>query len=148
MAIVDRKIGNLLTSGEKRIAHGVNCLGVMGGGIALQIKERWPNTFLQYKQYCKLNNWSDTMLGEILITGEEDLIIYNMFTQFDVSRNKDRNASYDAIADAFSKLEALEKPSLAIPLIGAGLGGGNWHIIAKIINESAPNTPIIVYELE
>ena len=40
------------------ICHQVNCLGIMGGGITLQIKNRWPLVFEQYKEYCNnhINN--------------------------------------------------------------------------------------------
>ena len=41
--------GNLLDSSAKYICHQVNCKGVMGSGVAKQIKEKWPSVFRRYK---------------------------------------------------------------------------------------------------
>ena len=146
MPIKDVIRGNLLTSGEKIIGHGVNCRGVMGSGIALQIKERWPNTNMIYKQHCASRNWDRAMLGSVLTTNEKDLTICNIFTQFQTSRDH-RTVSYDAIADGFKNLDQLNLGRVAIPQIGAGLGGGHWYSIVELINHYAPQTEIVVYEL-
>ena len=47
--------GNLLESPVHIIAHQVNCLGIMGGGIALQIKNKWPKVFEEYKEFIETN---------------------------------------------------------------------------------------------
>ena len=106
--------GNLLTSGEKVIGHGVNCRGVMGSGIALQIKERWPDTHQIYRQHCASKKWDSSMLGTVLVTNEQKLTICNIFTQFETSRDH-RTASYDAIADGFANLDQLGFDRVAIP---------------------------------
>ena len=146
MPIKDIKEGNLLTSGEKIIGHGVNCRGVMGSGIALQIKERWPNTERVYKQHCSSRSWDRDMLGSVLVTNEPDITICNIFTQFYTSKDF-RTVSYDAIADGFANLDQLNFGRVAIPKIGAGLGGGHWYSIVELIHHYAPNTEIVVYEL-
>tara|TARA_R110000822_G_scaffold249085_2_gene376595 strand:- start:405 stop:857 length:453 start_codon:yes stop_codon:yes gene_type:complete len=150
MSITKTVQGNLLTSDETIIGHGCNCLGVMGGGIALQIKERYPENFKMYKTYCRDEGFSGPdLLGDYVTWNNDKLKIVNMFTQFDTSYSKARNASYDAIADCFAKIELDNSiPHIAIPLIGGGLGGGYWPVIEKIINRYAPTTSITLYELK
>ena len=58
--------GNLLDSDCDYICHQVNCQGVMGSGIARQIRERWPRVYDGYKNFCKYVG-SDSLLGKVFI---------------------------------------------------------------------------------
>ena len=53
MKIIYKK-GNLLDAQTDVIAHQVNCQGVMGSGVAKQIKEKWPDVFKQYDYHVKM----------------------------------------------------------------------------------------------
>jgi len=144
MAKLIYKKGNILDATEYIIAHGCNCFHIMGAGVALALRNKWPEV---YRADCRTARGSSAKLGTYSIALVENHMILNMYTQFDLGLGK---ADYNAIAQAFTILnnDFLNEETIAIPRIGAGLAGGNWNIIAKIIEESTPDIPeIIVYEL-
>ena len=149
MSLIYKK-GDLLQAKEDAICHGVNCMGVMGAGVAKQIARVFPEAEVRYKKLCLLARSKSTtkdLLGVIQAVKIDETLIINMFTQYDYGRSK-RHADYKAIEDAFERLNELELRSVAICKIGAGLAGGDWQIIEKIIlSKMNPETVVIVYEL-
>ncbi len=171
MPIIESKQGDLLSASEPFIAHGVNCLGVMGAGVARAIAEKWPSSELKYKEFCyKYGTNPEKLLGLSLATSEKEAekVLFHLFTQPDVGLTE-RKVHYGALARAFSEMnnsleymrqfdehmerETLRDPTItipapvvAIPKVGAGLGGGDWELIAELINGTTPNINIVVYE--
>ena len=153
--------GDLFSTDIKCIAHGCNTAGVMGSGVAAIVKKKYPETFKVYKISCTPpegvaeSDFRRDLLGKTVIVNEKDKVIFNMFTQGDWSRaygTETRYASYDAIDECFQNANELisneyEDKRLAIPMIGAGLGGGDWDIIEKIIEKSCPDIEVTVYQL-
>lgn len=136
------------------IAHGVNCQGVMGSGFAKQIKERFPWAYESYLEACAQRDpeWN---LGRVRTVRQGSGIrIAHCFTQLNYGKEKKRYVSYDAIADVMYALNnllisdevILKRPcKLVMPMIGAGLGGGNWEVIKAIIETSFdPTTNVTV----
>ena len=136
------RTGNVLDIDEGIIIHGCNSLGVMGSGIASQIKTRFPQAYEIYKQAHldgKLFMGSFTLVA---VNDDPLKIIVNAVTQKNVGHGK--QVSYDAIESCFLGVNKLMKDlglkiPLCFPMIGAGLGGGNWRIIAEIIDSSVSN---------
>ena len=132
--------GNLLSNETGILIHGVNCQKVMGSGIALQIKNQYPEVYDSYLEYFIEN---PSPLGEIdIVIIKPDLMIVNAFTQMYYGKNPNtRYVSYDAIDNCFKAIanfyesEELKHKNIPIrfPLIGAGKGNGNWHCIHEII---------------
>lgn len=138
--------GDILDTLEGVIAHGCNCQGVMGSGVAAAIRARYPKVYEVYRaaytethrRYGKTNYLP---LGDIIpVQVSDKLTVVNLLTQDFFGRNNMRYVSYDAIERAFVSLAhfCIEKghDTVNIPLIGAGLGGGNWRIISTIIEEA------------
>jgi O-acetyl-ADP-ribose deacetylase (regulator of RNase III) len=157
------KKGNLLDVKEGIIAHGVNCQGVMGSGVALAIKQKYPIVFDAYRNLSDDYGLADklqALLGQIQVRGvvpkdvshptEPLLLVANLFTQFDYGKEKQRYVDYDAVATCFEKLYEINNRfynlPLHIPKIGAGLGGGDWNVISVII-ESVYKDDVTVWEL-
>jgi O-acetyl-ADP-ribose deacetylase (regulator of RNase III) len=118
------------------LVHGCNCQGRMGSGIALEIKNRFPQVYAEYvKQFAE----SGLNLGEIIPVKVNDTvtIINAMTQQFYGSDKSVRYVSYDAIDVCFSKINTYAKMNnivtLVFPLIGAGLANGDWRVISEII---------------
>lgn len=136
--------GNLLDLVEQGvfdvIIQGCNTKNVMGSGIARQIKEKYPEV---YKADCEANKNGKNYLGNISharITRDDGtlFLIINAYTQEDFGPPPHRYASYDAISDCFkliNKTFIKEKTRFGYPMIGCGLGGANWNIVSKIIDE-------------
>ena len=141
--------GNIFHFGPKVLIHGVNCQGVMGAGIALQIKNKYPWAYDDYKHFCSMRE-PEWLLGKIRKSWcwhGDPLTIVHAFTQF--STGEVRSVSYDAVDDVMVKIaqEFTTDQELSMPKIGAGLGGGNWNVIEAIINDRLANYNVLVYEL-
>jgi O-acetyl-ADP-ribose deacetylase (regulator of RNase III) len=143
--------GDLLKSGLPLIAHGCNMQGVMGSGIALQIKLKYTYAFVEYKKAILRG----AALGDIIPSYSEfNPIIINCLTQQYYGKDGKVYISYDAIKSCFNKLSdyCLEYgvEEMGMPKIGAGLGGGDWNRIENILKNSIKilnNTKVYVYEL-
>lgn len=143
-------VGNLLECTQPVLVHGCNNYGVMGSGVARQIRAKWPHVYDVYHQYHLEHGLE---LGEVIpATAEEDLIVLNAITQDGFGRDGQVYVKYDAITECFKKIDALMAkhgfPELALPRIGAGLGGGDWQIISEIINTTAQSYTPIVYDFD
>jgi len=116
------------------VAHGANCFCVMGGGIARQIREEISEA---YEADCKTVKGDITKLGNythVFIKGTYTLIL-NCYTQYGMGGDK-INIDYEAVTLCMRKINHNYKGlSIGLPQIGAGLAGGNWARIEKIINE-------------
>ena len=123
------------------ILHQVNCLGMMGSGLALKIRKKWTNAYSEYRRFCKDNH---NPLGEIQLVGVgKDIILCNAFGQDGVSRTK-LMTNYDAwkekiLPKLHLTLKLLEQKTsirwkVRCPFgIGCGLGGGNWDTMLGLI---------------
>ncbi len=130
------------------IAHGCNCFCTMGAGIALQIKNNFPEAHQEdldtpYGDMGKLGKFSMALTNYMGISG--NLAVLNLYTQYGY-HGKDL-ADLQAIRKVFTDLNIRFKgDTLGIPKIGAGLAGGNWEEISAIINEVTPDLNIILVE--
>lgn len=126
------------------IAHGCNCAGAMGKGIALTFKEKYPKMYLEYKNRCKSNTFN---VGDIFVW-KDDKVIFNLGTQ----ASWKTAATLSAIEISLTKMKMYATENnltrIGVPRIGAGLGGLNWSdvkvIIEKVFKDS--NIDLIVYE--
>jgi O-acetyl-ADP-ribose deacetylase (regulator of RNase III) len=148
--------GDLLDSDCHYICHQVNCQGVMGSGIAKQIRERWPWVFSSYHEYCSRHlGKTDELLGEIWgvrINDSTNQWVVNMFSQDKYGYDGSRFTSYDAFAECLTTMiNRLPRGStIGFPKnIGCGLGGGNWKVISALIEEIlGEDFDVYIYELE
>ena len=122
--------GDIFNSDCEYLVNPVNTVGVMGKGLALQFKEKFPENFNKYKKYC---NSKDFTVGKLLIITENDKKIINFPTKI---HWKDK-AKLKFIEDGLEKLKiAIEKrniKSVAMPKIGCGLGGLDWNTVFREI---------------
>jgi O-acetyl-ADP-ribose deacetylase (regulator of RNase III) len=141
--------GDLLASNLEVIAHGCNCHGVMGSGIAAQIRDKWPNVYEVYKLKHRTMGLE---LGTILpVRTLDGRLVINCMTQDNFGRSGDRFVSYDAVESCMAQMNAAA-PSwgvaeIGMPKIGAGLGGGDWETIEEIIVRNAKTFIPVVYIL-
>lgn len=136
--MLDIKNGNIFDCDEDIIAHQVNCLGIMGGGVALQIKQHYPEVFEEYYNYCKQHEKEkQSLLGNILICGNDKLIA-NCFGQLNISKRTPQT-NYEMLEKSLTTLRMYaynNKLSIAMPYkIGCGLAGGDWNIVYNILKE-------------
>lgn len=144
--------GDLLASGADYICHQVNCRGVMGSGVAKQIKNKWPVVFDLYHERVMCSNIS-ALLGDVQYVdiGNNQTVV-NMFAQADYGYNGKRYTSYDAFAQCLQCMSENipEDKTIAMPYkIGSDRGGANWNIISNMIEVIlGKNHTVFLYCLE
>lgn len=110
------------------IAHGVNCQGVMGAGVAGAIKSKWPVVYDRYMEVGKTG--SNLGMIDIVTITPDELYVVNCYTQ-DFYGRRGRYAVPNAIIECLDLLlrfaECNREPlPVYMPKIGCGLGGLNW----------------------
>lgn len=151
------KIGDLANAQENVIAHGCNAQGKMGAGVALAIKNKFPEAFETYRNSYEnyvgvaQKGIAEFRLGNIIYAVSKQRIIANCITQqyygFD-SETHGKYASYDAIDSCMQKLNKYCQSrdlSVAISLIGCGHGGCAWPVVSSIIETNFPKIQPVVY---
>jgi len=156
--------------GINAIAHSCNCRMIMGGGIAKQIKNRYPeayqadvdyisNEYDENGQYIHpLGNFSKAEINSKFLPNDKGYI-YNMYTQAGIGDGS-RQVHYEKFWQALKKVEqdlfemninrheynSFSPPVLGLPYgISCGLAGGNWGIIKAMIEDIFLDSPIECY---
>lgn len=138
MSIIYYK-GDILESGADVICHQVNCKGIMGAGLAKQIRNKYPKVYEQYKDRCYYAVGSLLGLNQY-IQVEDDKWIANLFCQNNYGRDK-CYTDYPALQKSLESLkEDMGICTIALPYrMGCGLAGGDWSIVSEIIVEVFEN---------
>lgn len=135
-------IGNLFTSEAQTLVNTVNCIGVMGKGVALEFKKRFPRMAKDYADRCARK---DVRLGEpYLYTDETGIRIINFPTKGhwrSSSRLADVERGLDYLADHAADWGIT---SLAIPPLGCGNGGLAWSEVGPLIYAKLHGLPLDV----
>lgn len=150
--------GDLFSTKIRTIVHGCNAQGVMGSGVAKIIREKYPKAYERYRKEFELYNHlklGDTIAvpcGDRVNDPTNYKVIVNAITQDFYGRDGSRYVSYDAVSDCMNKINRFSEvygiEEVAMPQIGAGLGGGEWNVIEAIIESELKNVKPYVYILE
>ena len=131
------KMGNILAEETDALVNTVNCVGVMGRGIALQFKIAFPDNFKAYAQACKRQ---EVQPGHLFVFDTGRLTNPRYIINFPTkrhwrgkSRMEDIESGLQALREVIRDKEIL---SLAVPPLGAGLGGLNWNEVRLRIEEA------------
>ncbi|MEO5686205.1 MAG: macro domain-containing protein [Burkholderiaceae bacterium] len=142
--------GDILKDDSDAIVNTVNCVGVMGRGIALQFKNAWPENFKAYELACKRE---EVQPGRMFIYDTEQLAAPRYIVNFPTKRHwkgKSRMQDIDAGLEALVKdVDRLGIRSVAIPPLGSGLGGLEWSEVLPRIEaamQALPDVRIRIYE--
>ena len=144
--------GNILDASENIICHQVNCKGVMGAGLALQIRDEYPEVYEEYLEWCNNVN-SSKLLGRCqIVMHDKYRYIANLYGQLNFGRNH-CYTNYNALRSAFLELLDYAQTynfSIAIPYsIGCGLAGGDWSIVYEMIQDifDIYDNDVVIYRL-
>ncbi|MEN9936325.1 MAG: hypothetical protein RLZZ387_2904 [Chloroflexota bacterium] len=124
------RTGDLLQADVEALVNTVNCVGIMGRGIALQFKQAYPANFKVYAAACKRG---EVQPGRMLVVETGALVgpkyIINFPTKRDW-RGKSRLEYIDTgLAALVDEIQQRGIRSLAIPPLGSGLGGLDWQVV-------------------
>lgn len=142
--------GDILKADVEAIVNTVNCVGVMGRGIALQFKKAWPENTKAYERAC---NQKQVQPGRMFVfeTGQlaNPRFIINFPTKRHwrgASRMEDIEAGLDALVACIRENDI---QSIAIPPLGSGLGGLDWQQVKPRIEQAMnalPDVRVLIYE--
>jgi O-acetyl-ADP-ribose deacetylase (regulator of RNase III) len=119
------------------IAHVCNCQGVMGSGVALAIKMRYPEAYQAYKNF-ELSH-SGLKVGTMSFAAvRPDKLIYNLHAQMYYGSDKKRYLDYEGLYTALEKVcgdmcfRGID--SIAVPFkMGADRAGGDWNVVTAML---------------
>lgn len=141
-----RKSGSIFDSGAQVLVNPVNAVGVMGKGLALEFKRRYPENFKNYRARCANNNLA---AGGVFIFRDSGQLILNAATKFHW-RSRSEISDIESCLRNIAKFAAHPKlTSLAIPALGCGLGGLQWSDVRPLIEKylgSLDSVHVIVFE--
>ena len=133
--------GNIFNlQGIQNYAHGCNCSGAMGKGIALQFKDMFPKMYFEYRKLCKEGMFS---LGDVFAYNYGNGTVFNLGTQSTWKTKAEITAIERALIKMLTYSIQNSIYKIALPKIGAGLGGLNWHDVKSLINKVAKDYPTI-----
>lgn len=140
--------GSIFNSGASAIVNPVNCVGVMGGGLAKAFADRYPEMERDYNMYCASGLLRPGMVHSYYSNLEEDPIILNLPTKDDWRDPSTIEYVHDGLMALATFLNRFNIDSVAVPALGCGLGGLAWEPVELKLNMTStltPNTNWIVF---
>lgn len=137
--------GNVLHAPCGYIIHGCNTSGRMGKGVALEIRKKWPKIYVSYLQAFNLGRLQLGSISGGLVAPQ--LCVINAVTQIGYGNDghprthpPSIGAAFGAVVQMASVTPQLENVPMVIsfPLIGCGLGGGDWKLVEPEILAAVP----------
>ncbi len=148
--MIELTAGDILKDDSDAIVNTVNCVGVMGRGIALQFKNVWPENFKAYEIACKRG---EVQPGRMFVFDTEQLTSPRYIINFPTKRHwrgKSRMQDIDSGLTALvAEIEQRGIRSIAIPPLGSGLGGLDWADVLPRIEQAMqalPDVRVRIYE--
>lgn len=155
MAVIIKE-GNVFDSDADIICHQVNCQGVMGSGVAKEVRERFPNVYEEYHTYCEANkDHPGRMLGVaqmVPVDEKGSRWIINCFGQNSYGYDGKQYTSVGALMEAFQEVAKFAKMTgtkVAMPYkIGCVRGGADWETVKKIIDVTFQDVDVELWRLK
>lgn len=139
---------DLMNAKETYVAHQVNCYGVMGKGVALQIKDKYPDVYRRYHEYCDEHRVKNLIGRMLIIPTDDGKVICNLFGQERCGYGKQYTdiAALSKAMVSLAKIVPVSEP-IAMPYqIGCGNGGTNWSIVYPIIQDIFKQHTVVLYK--
>jgi O-acetyl-ADP-ribose deacetylase (regulator of RNase III) len=148
--MIEFTTGDILESDAEALVNTVNCVGIMGRGIALQFKEKFPGNFKAYAEACAQD---EVQPGRMFVFTTERMTGPKFIVNFPTKRHwrgksriEDVELGLAALRDEIQKRHIR---SIAIPPLGSGLGGLDWNQVRPRIEKALgtlSDVDIVVYE--
>lgn len=139
--MIEYQTGDLFEAGIPVLAHGVNLEGVMGSGIAVEFRKRWPKMYAEYQERC----WTGALkLGRFheWTAPDKSVTVFNLATQVRRGKHAGLPSLRDAVEWMLFRAEDLGIEAVAIPRIGAGIGGLDWPDVDAVLRRLAARSPV------
>lgn len=143
--------GNIFTiDGVTSYAHGCNCAGAMGKGIALQFRRMFPRMYAEYQRMCRAGEFRP---GDVFaFQYETGKYVFNLATQQHYLRQYGQLARLEWIRESVDKMLALAEEygvtDIAMPAIGSGLGGLRWPDVHATLEAVVADSRVTLHVVE
>jgi O-acetyl-ADP-ribose deacetylase (regulator of RNase III) len=141
--------GNLLEADVEAVVNTVNCVGVMGKGIALQFKQAFPENYREYEKACRANQ---VVTGKMFIVPTGSIFNPKYIINFPTKKHWKGKSSIEYVKsglnDLIRQIDNLGIISIAVPPLGCGNGGLNWEDVRPIMIkafEKIPAVKVLIY---
>ena len=148
--MIESKSGDILREDAEALVNTVNCVGVMGRGIALQFKNAFPENFEAYAEACRKE---EVRPGKMFVFETGQLTNPRYIINFPTKRHwRGKARMEDIVAGLRSLVDTIHQysiKSVAVPPLGSGLGGLNWSEVRPQIEaslEPLTDVRVIIYE--
>lgn len=157
-------VGNIFDSKADAILHQVNCQGVMGSGVAKQVREKFPTVFKHYKARCDEDKrfkeqsgiTKSSLLGLAQVCYKEDYpvgdikdkqVIINLFAQDRYGYDGNCYTDYEALRKCLKTVnKQFSGKRVAIPyLMACHRGGGDWDTVYQMIVDELADCDVTLY---
>jgi O-acetyl-ADP-ribose deacetylase (regulator of RNase III) len=142
--------GDILKADAEALVNTVNCVGVMGRGIALQFRKAFPENLKLYKKACENG---EVKPGKMFVYDLNKISNPHFIINFPTKRhwrNKSRFEDIElGLQDLIKVIQRQKIHSIAIPPLGCGLGGLNWSEVRFLITkafETLPDVTVLLFE--
>ena len=140
--------GNILTDDAEALVNTVNCVGVMGKGIALQFKKAFPENFRAYETACRRE---EVRPGHMFVFETGQMFNPRYIINFPTKRHWRGKSHYEDIESGLKALvqEVRQRKirSIAVPPLGSGLGGLQWSRVKAMIEAAFEEMPDVLVKL-
>jgi len=148
--MIELQQGDILHADAEALVNTVNCVGIMGRGIALQFRKAFPENYQAYKAAC---DRKEVQPGKMLVFDLNGLHHPWFIINFPTKRHwKNKSRIEDIQAGLKTLVEEVRRrkiQSIAIPPLGCGLGGLNWNEVRPLIEQAfhdLPEVRVLLYE--
>ena len=146
------KTGDILAEDAEALVNTVNCVGIMGRGIALQFKKAFPENFRAYAEACERG---EVRPGRMFVFETHQLTNPRYIINFPTKRHWRGNSRIEDVQAGLTDLVAAVRErrirSIAVPPLGSGLGGLDWSDVRPLIEKALRgfnDLDVIVFEPE
>jgi O-acetyl-ADP-ribose deacetylase (regulator of RNase III) len=144
------KQGDIFLENVEAIVNPVNCVGVMGKGLALQFKQKYPDNFKNYREACLQKV---VKLGQIHTyinpqTTSNPRYIFNFPTKYHWKNKSQSDDIRIGLIQLAYLIRIFQIKSIAIPPLGCGLGGLKWEDVKSLIEQHLESSSAKIIVLE
>lgn len=141
--------GNLLDADVDALVNAVNTVGVMGKGIALAFKQRFPANYQAYAAACQRG---EVQTGRMFITDTQALLGPRWIVNFPTKQHWRDPSGVEWVRSGLQDLRRFlldeDVQSVALPALGAGLGGLSWQTVRAEIEAALADLPVDIHVYE
>ena len=132
-------------AGLDGLAHGCNCAGAMGKGIAVEFKKRFPKMYDEYVRRCGAGSFKP---GDVFVWREGDLTVFNLGTEAHWRTGATLEAVEASVRAMVQHADEHGVGRVGLPRIGAGLGGLDWRQVRAMLERAAASAKVelVVFE--